>query len=243
MNAPDGLERYINALAEASELIRIRKSLQEIDASEYLQQLGRITSGKAFKTAVGADPARDFAFELAVAARFLAAGHAVDLTSVADTVAHVGRYKVFVECKRVQSKSKVLARISEARNQLSKRLASSPSSKSRGLVACKITEVLNPEVQHAVFAHAENFRDASKALLHGYVLEHEVELKQRITKKQLGILFENNLYGVVHDNEDPKSVPAFINCRGATIYQAKLGAEDVALVGTLARGLANQHIV
>ena len=35
MNAPDGLERYINALAEASELIRIRKSLQEIDASEY----------------------------------------------------------------------------------------------------------------------------------------------------------------------------------------------------------------
>src|SRR5690606_37301139 len=97
------------------DLIRIRRWMGQIDSAAYLDQLKKVTSGKPFKSQIGADPARDFAFELSIAARFLAAGYPVNVTSVADTIAVVGKHKVYVECKRVQSPSKVIKRIGQAR--------------------------------------------------------------------------------------------------------------------------------
>lgn len=243
LKSDEAFQNYIRALAEASELIRIHRWMGKIDSKTYLDQLKKVTSGKPFKAQVGADPARDFAFELSIAARFLAAGYPVDVTSIADTITHVGRHKVYVECKRVQSSSKVMKRIAEARDQLSFRLRADASSKSRGLVACKITEVLNPEARIALFREALDFRRASETALNGYIRENEDELKRRIGRKQLGILFENNLHGVVYDDQDPKPQPAFVNCRGASLYYYGLGEEDVALVTSMAPSLSNQNVV
>lgn len=243
LESDEGFRNYITALAEASDLIRLRRWMGKIDSATYLDQLKKVTSGKAFKSQVGADPARDFAFELSMAARFLAAGYPVDVTSIADTIAHVGKHKLYVECKRVQSPSKVIKRLCEARDQLTIRLKADISSKSRGLVACKITEVLNPEAQIALLPHALDFRRASETSLQGYVREHEDELKRCLGKKQLGILFENNMHGVVYDEQDPKSEPAFMNCRGATLYHYRLGEKDTDLVTSMAPSLSNQNVL
>jgi len=110
-------------------------------------------------------------------------------------------------------------------------------------VACKITEVLNPESRIAIFPRALDFRHASETSLQGYVRGHEDELKRCLGKKQLGILFENNLYGAVHDEHDPESEPAFMNCRGATIYHYRLGEMDMGLVGSMAPSLSNQNVL
>jgi hypothetical protein len=243
MKAPDGLRHYVNATAEASDLIRIRKSLEPAGASDYLAQLRRITSGKAFRDSVGADPGRDFAFELSMASRFLAAGTVVDVTKMADLVVEIQSYKIYVECKRIQSATKLVARLAEARNQIRARIASSPSSRVRGLVAAKVTEILNPESRHAVFPTADLFREKSKLALHSYIAQHEIDFNPCIAKKQLGIFFENSLHGVVYDESTKESVPKFINCRGAAIYRRGLGSEDEALVQAFAPGLANQALV
>jgi hypothetical protein len=243
LQSDEGFRNYVGAMAEASELIRIRRWMGQIDSASYLDQLKKVTSGRPFKSQVGADPARDFAFELSIAARFLAAGYSVDVTSIADTIAHVGRQKVYVECKRVQSPSKVMKRLREAQNQLNIRLQADASSKSRGLVACKLTEVLNPEARIALFPHALDFRHASEKAMQGYVRENEDELKRCIGRKQLGVLFENNLHGVVYNDQDPSSEPAFMNCRGATLYYYGLGEQDVSLVTGMAPALSNQNIL
>ena len=62
----------------------------------------------------------DFAFELSVASRFLSAGHPVESGTLADVVAIVGRHKIYVECKRIQSDRKFITRVGEAAKQASK---------------------------------------------------------------------------------------------------------------------------
>jgi hypothetical protein len=243
VKAPDGLRHYVNATAEASELIRIRKSLEPSGASDYLSQLRKITSGRAFRDSVGADPGRDFAFELSMASRFLAAGNNVDVTKMADLIVSVQSYKLYVECKRIQSPTKFFSRLREARDQIKVRIASDPSSKARGLVAVKVTDILNPESRHAVLTTADLFRHRSKIALHSYIGQYETDISACIAKKQLGIFFENSLHGVVHDESNKSSVPKFINCRGAAIYHRGLGNQDDALLQSFAPKLANQALV
>lgn len=243
MDSENGLQKYINATAEATELIRIRRSLKHADSENFVRQLQKITSGRAFKNTVGADPGRDFAFELSIASRFLLAGHPVESGSLADVVAVVGRHKIYVECKRIQSPGKFIRRIGDAAKQANLRLASSPSSLSRSLVAVRVTEVLNPEARHAVLPTAEQFKVTSNTALQAFITAHEDQLKEKIQKKQLGIFLENSLHGVVYDTKKQDDVPKFINCRGAAIFYQSLGAQDEALVSSFAPGLANQEVV
>lgn len=243
LESKSGLQQYINATAEATELIRIRRSLKQADSEGFIRQLQKITSGKAFKNTIEADPGRDFAFELSIASRFLLAGHPVESGSLADVVAVVGRHKIYVECKRIQSPAKFLVRIGEAAKQASLRIASKPSSLARSLVAVRVTEVLNPEVRYAVLPTADQFRANSSTALHSYIAAHETQIKERIQKKQLGLFLENSLHGVVYDAKKPDDEPKFINCRGAAIFYKGLGAQDEALVSGFAPGLANQEVL
>ncbi|TDS82155.1 hypothetical protein [Comamonas sp. JUb58] len=243
LQSDEGFKNYIIALTEASDLIRIRKWMERIDSATYLQQLKKVTSGTPFKSKIGADPSRDFAFELSISARFIAAGYPVDVTSIADTITWVGKHKIYVESKRVQSASKVLKRIGQARDQLGIRLKADASSKSRGLIACKITDVLNPGLQIAIYPHAMDFRHVSENALQKYVQNNDDQLKLCIGKKQLGVLFENSLHGLAYNEMDPTSEPAFVNCRGAVLYQHGLGTEDESLVIEMAPNLSNQNVI
>jgi len=243
LQSDDNFRNYVIAQGEVTELIRIRKWLDSVDSDDYLNQLKKVTSGKPFSSQATADPARDFTFELSIAARFLAAGYPVDVTGMADTIAHVGPYKIYVECKRVQSPSKVLKRIKEAQKQIGVRLSADASSKSRGLVACKISEVLNPTLNIPIYTNAMKFRIESENSLKAYIRENEENLKKHTAKKQLGVLFENNLNGVVYDEESLNPEPKIINCRGATFYYHNLGSEDKHLVHNMAPKLANQGVL
>lgn len=243
LQSDENFRNYVIAQGEVTELIRIRKWLDSVDSDDYLNQLKKVTSGKPFSSQATADPARDFTFELSIAARFLAAGYPVDVTGMADTIAHVGPYRIYVECKRVQSPSKVLKRIKEAQKQIGIRLSADPSSKSRGLVACKISEVLNPAPVIPIYSNVMRFRHESENSLKAYIRGNEENLKKHTAKKQLGILFENNLNGVVYDEDSLDPDPKIINCRGATLYYHKLGSEDADLVHSMAPNLANQGVL
>ncbi|MCJ0972299.1 hypothetical protein MST27_02805 [Pseudomonas sp. PS1] len=243
LQSDENFRNYVVVQGEVTELIRIRKWLDSLDSEDYLNQLKKVTSGKPFASQANADPARDFTFELSIAARFLAAGYPVDVTGMADTIAHVGPYKIYVECKRIQSPSKVLKRIKEAQKQIGVRLSADASSKSRGLVACKISEVLNPALTTPIYSNASRFRHESEKSLKAYIRENEENLKKHTAKKQLGILFENNINGVVYDESSLNPEPKIINCRGATLYCHKLGSEDTNLVHNMAPKLASQGVL
>jgi hypothetical protein len=192
--------------------------------------------------AIESDPGRDFAFELSIASRFIAAGYTVTLGGIADAVAHVNQHKIYIESKRIQSTSKIMRRLSEARDQLTSRLKADPSSRARGMIACHVTDIINPEGVKPIYARAEDFRPASENAVWRYVQDNELELRKKLKNKHLGILFESILIGVVYDKDDPSSVPAFMHCRGASMYRYGLGEQDEKLIQSMAPRLANQNV-
>ncbi|WGS45454.1 hypothetical protein LFL97_22215 [Burkholderia sp. JSH-S8] len=217
------LHELVHALREAGDLIRIQRALESIDSADYLKNLKKATSGQAFKWNVITDNSRDFVFELAVATRFLRGGYPVDLTSIADLVAYCGDKKVYVECKRVKSASKILTRTREASKQLQKRLQADGSSLSRGLAAIRVADALNPDGRLIIGPSVEEFPAICNSSLTQYINENRGFLVGRLTKKQWGILLENSVYGIGYDPMSPEDFP-FTFCRGATLIHASTSA-------------------
>lgn len=237
------LYQYLSALSEANELLRIKQTLESSDSTDFLSRLRQITSGTAFRNGIGPDPARDFTFELSVASRFLHAGYEVSLSGLADlTVVDRGR-SIFVECKRVQSESKLLRRIDEAKSQIERRLEAARSIRNRGLAAVKVTDILNPNRRHVVMRDAAAVHAHSNGILNGLVESIEGTLKKKIAKRQLGILFENNIQGIVYAQDGPNDDPAIIHCRGGSLYYRKASVEDEASLTEIAMRLRDQHVI
>ncbi|KAG8155160.1 hypothetical protein [Burkholderia catarinensis] len=217
------LHELVHALREAGDLIRIWRALENLDSTDFLTRLKKVTGGQAFKWNVPTDSSRDFVFELTVAARFLRGGYPVDLTGIADLVAHCENRRIYVECKRVKSASKILTRTREASKQLQQRLQADGSSLSRGLAAIRVTDALNPDGKLVIDRVVEEFQAICNASLTDYINQNRKFLVDQLTKKQWGILLENGVYGIGHDPMYPQDTP-FTFCRGATLIHASASA-------------------
>ncbi len=134
---------FDNAYIEVNEIIRIHNCLKNVDSSEFLSQVKKISSGQEFRGNTDNDQARDFLFELSVASRFIQADYSVSLKGICDVVVDlVDDGILFVECKRVKSEAQIKKNLKKANKQILKRMSSEPSSKVNGLVAVNITDLL-----------------------------------------------------------------------------------------------------
>ncbi len=132
-----------NAYIEVNEIIRIRNCINNIDSSEFLDQIRKVTSGQEFRGNTDNDQARDFLFELSVASRFIYAGYSVSLNGICDVVVDMGGDgTLFVECKRIKSETQIDKNVKKANKQITKRIESITSRKAQGLVAVNITDLL-----------------------------------------------------------------------------------------------------
>ncbi|WP_093081298.1 hypothetical protein [Variovorax sp. OV084] len=221
------LQEYVAALGEAGDLVRIRRAFGCTESVEFLARLKEITSGQPFQRNVLNDPGRDVVFELSVASRFLEGQYEVQLTGLADLTAVVDGRKVFVECKRVKSASKALARSAEAARQIQKRLKVDASSRSRGLAVICLTDILSPTARRYEFSSAQRFQAVCDDLLNDHIQRRKSDLLKQIGKRQIGVMLENSVYGITYDNPNDEKEPAFTFCRGGTlVYQTASPHED-----------------
>ncbi|NML34707.1 hypothetical protein [Paraburkholderia antibiotica] len=219
------LHELVHALREAGDLIRIKAALRDTDSEDFLAQLKKAAGGQAYQWNVANDPSRDFVFELSVAARFLHAGCHVDLTGIADLVAHFENRKIYVECKRVKSKEKLLTRTREACKQLDRRLQADGSSRSKGLAAIKVTDALNPAGELQIGPRVDDFQAICNESLSRFIKDNNAFLTSQFAKGQWGILFENSVCGIGSEARHPDDWP-FTFCRGATlVYASKAKAQ------------------
>jgi hypothetical protein len=106
------------------------------------EKLRLIVKGRDFAALDQDSQSRDTQFELRIASYFCQSGCEVDMTTDTDVIARTDRHAFFVECKRVGSKSKLRARISEARGQLAQRMPSNAGDRSLlGCIAVDVTRV------------------------------------------------------------------------------------------------------
>lgn len=136
-------KKFDNAYLEVNQLIRIYDRLKEIDSGEFMEQIRKVASGQEFRANSENDQARDFLFELSIASRFMKAGFSISLTGICDVVVDlVGDGKLFVECKRIKSQTKIGANIKKASKQIYSRVKADASSKVYGLIAINVSDLL-----------------------------------------------------------------------------------------------------
>lgn len=183
---------FDNAYLEANEIVRVYSDLKSIEQSEFHEQLKKVLTGQEYRGRVDNDQARDFLFELSIAARFLRANYEVELTGLCDIVAEIPEGKVYIECKRMKSLNKIPKNIKKAVDQIRKRIGRNNSTKVFGLVAANVTDLVgsptffSPDSPQAA-------TDLHRTLSNKFLSEQFRELTPKSTSKRLlGTMVESS---------------------------------------------------
>ncbi|MCL6272290.1 hypothetical protein M3P05_20450 [Sansalvadorimonas sp. 2012CJ34-2] len=238
--AEESIKIFNNAQMEASELIRLKETFDNFSTDEIIDSIKKTTSGQRFRNASSKDQSRDFAFELGVASRFIRAGYSVDLRGVSDLVATIDGRKLYVECKRLKSYSQLEKRVKAANTQITNRLKQDKSSKSRGMIALNITDIINADAKMIISETIEQYQKASAETLKDFVLKHRKTLSEKKQKKHLGVLTEFTTQGIIFDGS--KENFAFANIREGNIYQYPLKQEEEKFLESFRGKLGDQNI-
>ncbi len=166
---------FVNAAHETAEVIRIYEGLSGQSNSEIVTRLKESIKGHELCVLdLDNRSGRDFGFELAIAAKFVRAGHSVNFGHAADLEVEIDGMKLFVECKRLKSQKQIQKRIREGLKQLRKRYGKSDDPKrSFGMLALSIGKTVNSDLglleatnPYALglkaFAHNRHFIDKYK---------------------------------------------------------------------------------
>jgi hypothetical protein len=233
------LHKFLNAHAEAIEIVRIYNELSEYTFTDYIDQLKKVTSGKAFRNTSAKDQSRDFAFELTMAARFIRGGFTVNLNHLADIVAErEDTPRIYVECKRIKSLSKIKANIKKANQQLKTRLSQNASNLPRGLVAINVNDLINPNNNMMVIEHIDRLQQINSHNLNQFVQDNVESFNTARFSKSLGVFCEHIDQAFIHD----RTPMAVANCRGVTLYKYHESGNEIDIINKLANSLSNQSI-
>lgn len=168
---------FVNAAFEADQLIAIVRGLRHRVAKDpaFAQRMRTALSGHELHVLEKADAhGRNFAFELAVAARFAARGVPVDFSGQADVEATFESRQVFIECKRVRSAKRVESRVKEALDQLEKRYdACAVPEDARGFAALSIGAIANPEFAPLEAPSDTLLSERMSLEVGAFILEHQ----------------------------------------------------------------------
>jgi hypothetical protein len=137
--------KVIFAIREIDEWLWIYKGLIVNEPKNVIDIVKKAIGGPHFaRDEYENTLARNIQLELRIASYFLQNGFDVDISSISDLVVQVNGVHVFVECKRLNSRTQVLKRAKEAKRQLNKRYKSI-NSPSNGIVVLDVGRVIQPD--------------------------------------------------------------------------------------------------
>lgn len=187
------MKEMMNSHVEANKIIRVYNDLKWLDIKEYLDQIKKVITGQEFRATSENDPARDFLFELSMAARFLRAGYKISLKSICDIEVKLSDGKIlFVECKRVKSLKKLSKNIKVANQQIVRRIKDSSSLKNLGMVAVNVTDLL-PNLSLINSEDARMAISEHRELSRNFILRNLEDFMAGENKKCIGVLCESSL--------------------------------------------------
>jgi hypothetical protein len=213
---------------------------KSFDAEDILEPIKKMTSGQRFRNATTKDQSRDFAFELGVASRFIKAGYTVDLRGISDLVVDIDGSRLYVECKRMKSFKQLGKRVQEANAQIRNRLSTDRSSKSRGMIALNVTDIVMEDDIPIIFPKIDAYQQASAQTLKTFVMDNKETLSNKRVNKCLGVLTEFTTQGIIYE-PDTKEM-ALANIREGNVYQYPMSKMEHDLLNSFWGKLGNQNI-
>ncbi|MCS0301224.1 hypothetical protein [Vibrio diabolicus] len=239
-DAKESVTVFMNAHKEDAELVRIMNVYKSFDADEILEPIKKMTSGQRFRNATTKDQSRDFAFELGVASRFIKAGYTVDLRGISDLVVDIDGTRLYVECKRMKSFKQLGKRVQEANKQIRTRLSTDRSSKSRGMIALNVTDIVMENDTPIIFPKIEDYQQASAYTLKSFVMSNKETLGNKRVNKCLGVLTEFTTQGIIFEPDEKEM--AFANIREGNVFQYPMSKTEHEFLNSFWKKLGNQNI-
>ncbi len=230
----------MNAYREANELVRIMNTYKSFDSNLIIEPIKKMVSGQRYRNATTKDQSRDFAFELNVASRFIKAGYTVDLSGISDLVVDINGTRLYVECKRVKSYQQIGKRVKEANEQIKQRLAADMSSKSRGMIALNVTDVIIENNDPIMFDKIEFYQKTSANMMKDFVLNIRNTLREKMVKKCLGVLTEFTTQAIIYSPETKKI--SFVHIREGNVYNYGLSKTEHDFLASFWPRLGNQDV-
>lgn len=130
---------------ECVEILIIYTVFSDEKSDKFKSKIEEITKGKDHLETSSACGARDYLFELIVAAKFSKAGYFIDWNGLTDVVAYKDDAKLFIECKRITSERRFEENFNKAGKQLQREMAKEKSNKS-GLVFIDISNCIAEDI-------------------------------------------------------------------------------------------------
>ncbi len=142
---------------------------------------------------------RNIQLELRVASYFIQAGYEVSFSGIEDLLVKVGRYPVFIECKRVGSEKQIRKRAKEAVKQLQRRYAGARGP-SYGLAVLDVGRIIHPMQGIAMGANEIVARDGLRAQLEK--LDRENDTSDIFSKdRRLIAVWQQVIAPTIHEEE------------------------------------------
>jgi hypothetical protein len=185
------LAHYRTAFIESSYLIEIAKTLDRLRGPRFSEKVRKAVSGPVHPQdeKKSGSKARDFLFELSVAAYFRRRGLPVTLWSERDLITRVPNCTILIECKRPQSEKKVARSIQDATKQLIEHFENYPRGFVRyGFIALDISVVMNPERMFVLGDSYDAINQEADSLFHRLLKDFGLALSYRRDKRVLGVL-------------------------------------------------------
>ncbi|WP_122046105.1 hypothetical protein [Vibrio atlanticus] len=131
-------------------------------------------------------------------------------------------------------------RVQEANKQIRTRLSTDRSSKSRGMIALNVTDIVMENETPIIFPKIEGYQQASAQTLKNFVMGNKETLANKRVNKCLGVLTEFTTQGIIFEL-DAKEM-AFANIREGNLLQYPMTKTEHEFLNSFWKKLGNQNI-
>jgi hypothetical protein len=195
VEAKESLPDFINSVFEIHDFIDIHNAFKNEPnsslggLSEKLQKgvNGPINSADETPKSTSA---RNFIFEALMAARSHHPTRGVNaiLNADSDTGILIDKKKLWIECKRILSVSKIEANIKDASNQLERVLSKKIGTGNRGIVAIDVTKILNPNSDLFVQKNDNTLKESIDRLMDQFISDNSNQWEKVYARRNKNII-------------------------------------------------------
>lgn len=189
------LPDFVSSMFEIHDFIDIYESFKDIspeNLTAIIEKLQKAVNGpiNAPEESSSSTTARNYLFEALMAAKAHRPDKGVEamLDAESDTGIKINNKKIWVECKRITTLSKVEANSGKASKQLETILKKQIGSGHRGIVALDVSKILNPEGKIFVSNNDSELLDSIDSIMDSFIKEYSNIWQRVYTRRNKKII-------------------------------------------------------